>query len=127
MADVSRMVRHWTVKLRARGVCRVTPQMVANYERAITELVRMEQEVREILNRAGVPGSLRVAYLDFARELFRLKRRGVGGRGFLRAGAALKKKWEMRGLRRETLEEILKKFAGAETVVDTRGAGGKIL
>jgi hypothetical protein len=59
----------------------------------------METRTRQVLNSAGVQTILYVAYLDYARQLYKLSRqRGISGESFALQAELLLGKWSGRSL-----------------------------
>ncbi len=110
MTDMAKVINRWRMKCTPAktnsSLTAIYEEMVRNYAAAMVELNRVEQQTRQILNSAGIPTTLYVPYLDFARELHRLKRKGISGESFTLAAAALKKKWTARELNPAVLEQI---------------------
>uniref|UniRef100_A0A7C4CDJ2 Uncharacterized protein n=1 Tax=candidate division WOR-3 bacterium TaxID=2052148 RepID=A0A7C4CDJ2_UNCW3 len=82
-------------------------QMLQRYAAAVVTLCAVEQEVKQVLNAAGVPTIDCVWYLDYGRELFRLsRRRKLAGASLTLAAQVLLDKWQRRGLDTEVLARI---------------------
>ncbi|MEO0067850.1 MAG: hypothetical protein ABIK23_01800 [candidate division WOR-3 bacterium] len=110
MADLDKMVKRWLEKFtpaRAKQTLEaVYDEMAKNYARAMVDLLAMEDQTRQVLNQSGIQSALYVPYLDFARQLFALKRKGISGRSFQMAADVLLAKWSARGLNPIVLEKI---------------------
>jgi hypothetical protein len=73
--------------------------MLKRYEAAIASLCEMETKARQTLNAAGVHTIFYVAYLNYARQLYRLSRQqGISGESFVLQAQVLLEKWTNRGL-----------------------------
>jgi hypothetical protein len=72
------------------------PDMLKRYEAAIASLCEMETKARQTLNAAGVHTIFYVAYLNYARQLYKLSRQqGVSGESFAGTATAFvrRKRW----------------------------------
>jgi hypothetical protein len=75
------------------------PDMLKRYEAAVTSLCEMEVKARQTLNAAGVHTIFYVAYLNYARQLYKLSRqKGISGESFALQAQVLLDKWSSRGL-----------------------------
>jgi len=67
----------------------------------------MEVKARQVLDSAGVQTILYVAYLNYARQLYKLSRQqGISGEAFALAASILLDKWAARGLDPAVLARI---------------------
>ncbi len=110
MADLNKMVARW-LKKSTPARTKITldaiyGQMGENYARVMKELLMIEEQTRQVLNGSGIHSTLYVPYLDFARQLFALKRKGVAGESFKMAADVLFEKWRLRGLNPIVLNQI---------------------
>jgi hypothetical protein len=80
--------------------------MVPNAAQVQNSLYSMEAEVRTVLNAAGQPTIMYPFYLNFGRELWALRRRGVSGESLAIEAAVLIAKWVAQGLVQATLQDI---------------------
>jgi len=95
------------VRLRFEGL---GPSMKEQTDMRFAELAKFEDDVKSILEEAGIQTILVPFYLNYARELYRRKRRFTGAT--LRAEAELlQSKWVARGLNATILESIKRYFA----------------
>jgi hypothetical protein len=73
--------------------------MLKRYEAAVASLCEMETKARQTLNAAGVHTIFYVAYLSYARQLYKLSRQqGISGESFALQAQVLLDKWANRGL-----------------------------
>ena len=81
--------------------------MLKRYEAAVTSLCEMEVKARQTLNAAGVHTIFYVAYLNCARQLYKLTRQqGISGESFALGAQVLLDKWSARGLDSAVLARI---------------------
>lgn len=110
MADLNKMVSRWLKKFTPARTKQMLDaiygDMAHNYAQAMAGLLAIEEETRQVLNRSGIHSALYVPYLDFARQLFALKRKGIGGESFQMAADVLLAKWASRGLNPLVLGKI---------------------
>jgi hypothetical protein len=111
MPDANERARRWRAKYdtdrvkQSLDVQRDT--MAARYEAAMVDVVAMEDQVRQVLNGAGVPTAAFVNYLNFGRQLYKLSRaRGISGESLALEARVLLVKWRDRGCREEVLARI---------------------
>lgn len=109
--NAEQRARHWDKKFNVeRAMAAIEaqrPKMLERYEAAVTALCAVEQEVRQVLNEAGVQTIDYIWYLSFGRELFRLSRRkDIAGDSLALAAQVLLAKWQQRGLDEEVLATI---------------------
>jgi len=83
------------------------PDMFKSHEAAVANLCEMEVKARQTLNAAGVHTIFYVAYLNYARQLYKLSRqKGISGESFAMAAQVLLDKWQARGLNPNVLAAI---------------------
>ena len=83
------------------------PDMLKRYEAAVASLCEMEVKARQTLNAAGVHTIFYVAYLNYARQLYKLSRQqGISGESFAMAAQVLLDKWAARGCDPKVLAKI---------------------
>ena len=83
------------------------PDMLKHYEAAVASLCEMETKARQTLNAAGVHTIFYVAYLNYARQLYKLSRQqGISGESFALQAQVLLDKWASRGLDAVVLARI---------------------
>ncbi|MEO0085609.1 MAG: hypothetical protein ABIK37_03160 [candidate division WOR-3 bacterium] len=109
--NAEQRVRHWDKKFNVgRAMAAIEAQrqkMLERYEAAVTALCAVEEQVRQVLNSAGVQTIDYIWYLNYGRELFRLSRRkGIAGESMALAAQVLLEKWQHRGLDGEVLAAI---------------------
>ncbi|MGQ9708203.1 MAG: hypothetical protein ACUVUR_04945 [bacterium] len=110
MADVIKMVSRYLAKFNPE-LTKITldalyEQMAHNYARAMADLALFEHKTRQVLNLAGIHTALYVPYLDFARELYRLRKKDFTGNSLNLAINVLLEKWRHRGLNPAVLTQI---------------------
>jgi len=74
-----------------------------------TNLVQLETQVGAILDNHGVPPNLRPAYINVAREVYRLARK-FSGQTLKNEACIVRDKWIARGLDATIVDEILELF-----------------
>ena len=83
------------------------PDMLKRYEAAVASLCEMEVKARQTLNTAGIHTIFYVAYLNYARQLYKLSRQqGISGESFALQAQVLLDKWSNRGLDAAVLARI---------------------
>ena len=83
------------------------PDMLEHYKAAVASLCEMETKARQTLNAAGVHTIMYVAYLSYARQLYKLSRQqGISGESFALVAKVLLDKWAARGLDPAVLARI---------------------
>jgi hypothetical protein len=91
------------------------PDMLKRYEAAVASLCEMEVKARQTLNASGVHTIFYVAYLNYARQLYKLSRQqGISGESFALQAQVLLDKWASRGLNPAVLARIRKEVFDAE-------------
>jgi len=109
MSDEMRRNSHWLAKTDPKRVFEILEQLRTDmsrrheYEQAL--LYASELKARQCLNTANVPTMLYIFYLNFAREVYRLKKRFAGD-SLEREVNVLLEKWVARTLDRTVLERI---------------------
>ena len=82
------------------------PAMLASVTFVFPLLAAMELQVKQVLDQEGVSIIQYPFYLNFGREMWRLKRMEVSGEGLAVEAATLIGKWVSRGLTQSVLETI---------------------
>ena len=103
MTDPNQRRMNWQIKTDTSRVKQILddrrPDMLKRYAAAIASLCEMETKARQTLNAAGVHTIFYVAYLNYARQLYRLSRQqGISGESFVLQAQVLLEKWTNRGL-----------------------------
>ncbi len=109
--DADKRIRAWQVKFNTRRVKEtlddLREQMFVHVQAAFADLCSMEERVRQVLNQSDVPTILYVAYLDYARQLYKLSRqKNISGGSFARESQVLLEKWQGRSLDPEVLARV---------------------
>jgi hypothetical protein len=111
MADINKRFQNWALRTEP-GRVKATldskrEDTLRRYMDAVTRLCSMEAKVRETLNAHGVQTINYVAYLDFARQLYKLTRmQEITGESFAVAAQVLLEKWASRGLNPDVLASV---------------------
>jgi hypothetical protein len=111
MTDPNQRRTNWQIKTDTGKVKAVLddlrPNMLKHYEAAVASLCEMEVKARQTLNAAGVHTIFYVAYLNYARQLYKLSRQqGISGESFALGAQVLLDKWSARGLDSAVLARI---------------------
>jgi hypothetical protein len=111
MTDPNQRVMNWQVKTDTGKVKAILddlrPNMLKHYEAAVVSLCEMETKARQTLNAAGVHTILYVAYLNYARQIYKLSRQqSISGESFALSAQVLLDKWSARGLDSSVLARI---------------------
>jgi hypothetical protein len=111
MTDPNRRQMNWQTKTDTGKVKAILddlrPDMLKRYEAAVASLCEMEVKARQTLNAAGVHTIFYVAYLNYARQLYKLSRQqGISGESFAMGAQVLLDKWSARGLNPDVLAAI---------------------
>ena len=111
MTDPNQRRMNWQIKTDTTKVKQILddrrPDMLKRYEAAIASLCEMEVKARQTLNAAGVHTIFYVAYLNYARQLYKLSRQqGISGESFALQAQVLLDKWASRGLDAAVLARI---------------------
>jgi hypothetical protein len=80
--------------------------MKTGFSGAIQSLVPVEMATQNVLNAAAVPTINYPFYLNFAREIWKLIRKGIDGPGLAASAQSLHDKYEAYGLATLTLAAI---------------------
>lgn len=108
--DPAERIANWDEKYSVERITAILaekrPQMLARVRAVYVALVAMEQQVKEVLNLSGIPTMYYIFYLDYGREMWRLKNRDISGDSLAAESAVLIDKWAARGLVRAVLETI---------------------
>ena len=109
MGDVMRRIERYRVKGDLERVFALLRELRGDMERRHeyeqVQLCAVELKARQVLNSANVPSMLYAFYLNYARELHRLKKR-MAGPSLAREAGVLLEKWVARTLDRTVLERI---------------------
>ena len=113
MTDPNQRGMNWQIKTDTTRVKQILddrrPDMLKRYEAAIASLCEMETKARQTLNAAGVHSIFYVAYLSYARQLYKLSRQqGISGESFALQAQVLLDKWAARGCDPAVLAKIRK-------------------
>ena len=111
MTDPTQRVNSWTIKTDTGKVKAILddlrPDMLKRYEAAVASLCETETKARQTLNAAGVHTIFYVAYLSYARQLYKLSRQqGISGESFALSAQVLLDKWAARDLDSAVLARI---------------------
>jgi hypothetical protein len=111
MTDPSKRGMNWQIKTDTTRVKQILddrrPDMLKRYEAAVASLCEMEVKARQTLNASGVHTIFYVAYLNYARQLYKLSRQqGISGESFALQAQVLLDKWSARGLDSAVLARI---------------------
>jgi len=111
MTDSNQRRMNWQIKTEPGKVKAILddlrPDMLKRYEAAVASLCEMEVKARQTLNAAGVHTIFYVAYLNYARQLYKLSRQqGISGESFAMAAQVLLDKWAARGCDPKVLAKI---------------------
>lgn len=111
MPDATERARRWREKYDTERVKQTLDaqrdEMARRYEAAMAEVVAMEEQVRQVLNQAGVPTAAFVPYLNYGRQLYKLSRqRGISGESLAMEARVLLAKWRDRNCREDVLVRI---------------------
>ena len=111
MTDPNQRRMNWRIKTDTGKVKAILddlrPDMLKHYEAAVASLCEMETKTRQTLNAAGVHTIFYVAYLNYARQLYKLSRQqGISGESFALGAQVLLDKWSARGLDSTVLARI---------------------
>jgi hypothetical protein len=120
MTNPNQRLNNWTIKTDTGKVKQILddrrPDMLKRYEAAVASLCEMETKARQTLNSAGVHTIFYVAYLSYARQLYKLSRqRGISGESFALQAQVLLEKWTNRGLDAGVLARIRTEVFDAST------------
>ncbi len=110
MSNPVKRLAKWTAKTVPERVKTVLeelrPNMLANAQATFPALADMESQTRQLLDGEGIALIQYPFYLNFARELWSLQRRGFSGNSLAREVDILIAKWTGRGLSPAILEAI---------------------
>jgi len=111
MTDSNQRITAWEIKTDTTRMKEtldtLRPEMLKRYEAAVASLCEMEVKARQTLNAAGVHTIFYVAYLNYARQLYKLSRQqGISGESFALGAQVLLDKWANRGLDSAILAQI---------------------
>ena len=120
MTDPNQRRMSWQIKTDTTRVKQILddmrPDMLKHYEAAVASLCEMEVKARQTLNAAGVHTIFYVAYLSYARQLYKLSRQqGISGESFALQAQVLLDKWSNRGLDSAVLAQIRTEVFDAST------------
>ena len=111
VTDANQRIMAWQIKTDTARMKEtldtLRPEMLKRYEAAVASLCEMEVKARQTLNAAGVHTIFYVAYLNYARQLYKLSRQqGISGESFAMGAQVLLDKWAARGLNPNVLAAI---------------------
>ena len=111
MSDPNQRIMSWEIKTDTARMKQtldtLRPNMLKHFEAAVVSLCEMETKARQTLNAAGVHTIFYVAYLNYARQLYKLSRQqGISGESFALSAQVLLDKWSARGLDSAVLARI---------------------
>ena len=111
MTDPNQRLIAWEIKTDTgrmkQTLDALRPDMLKHYEAAVASLCEMEVKTRQTLNAAGVHTIFYVAYINYARQLYKLSRQqGISGESFAMGAQVLLDKWAARGLDSAVLARI---------------------
>ncbi len=120
MTDPTQRLNVWTIKTDTERMKQtldtLRPDMLKHYEAAVASLCEMETKARQTLNAAGVHTIFYVAYLSYARQLYKLSRQqGISGESFALQAQVLLDKWANRGLDPAVLARVRKDVFDVES------------
>ena len=103
MTDPNQRLIAWQIKTDTGKVKEILddlrPDMLKHYEAAVASLCEMETKARQTLNAAGMHTIFYVAYLSYARQLYKLSRQqSISGESFAMSAQVMLDKWAARGL-----------------------------
>lgn len=108
-SDITRRLERWLVKTDPDTVNalihKLREGMVRRQQEQQVEMYQAELKARQTLNDCNVPTALYAMYLNYARELFSLRKRFAGS-SLLREANVLLEKWVARSLDRDVLKRI---------------------
>jgi len=109
-SDPTDRIANWTAKVKPERSSDTVgvraPSMKVNFNVTANQLITMEQQVRQVLNGAGVPTIRYPFYLCFGREMWALARRSITGESAAIEAALLIAKWVAQGLTTAVLQAI---------------------
>ena len=113
MTDPKKRSDRWKAKYNLKRVnetlADLREDMAARYEAAIAQVYAMEMKVKEVINAEGVSTSQYVPYLNFGRQLYKLRRQqSISGESFAMAAQVLLDKWSARGCDPKILAKVRK-------------------
>ena len=96
MTDPNQRRMNWQIKTDTgrmkETLDTLRPNMLKHFEAAVASLCEMETKARQTLNAAGVHTIFYVAYLNYARQLYKLSRQqGISGESFAGTGTAFRR------------------------------------
>jgi hypothetical protein len=111
MSDPNQRLMNWQIKTDTgrmkQTLDTLRPDMLKHFEAAVASLCEMETKARQTLNAAGVHTIFYVAYLNYARQLYKLSRQqSISGESFALGAQVLLDKWANRGLDSAVLARI---------------------
>ena len=108
--DPVKRIAKWNAKFNTERIKatldEMRPAMLASVTFVFPLLAAMELQVKQVLDQEGVSIIQYPFYLNFGREMWRLKRMEVSGEGLAKEAATLIGKWASRGLTQSVLETI---------------------
>jgi hypothetical protein len=110
MTDPTKRIAKWNAKFNTERIKAtlddLRPSMLASVTAVFPMLTAMELQVKQVLDSSGVATIQYPFYLDFGREVWRLRNQEISGESFAQEVAVLVAKWKARGLTQAVLEAI---------------------
>jgi len=110
MIDPVKRIARWNAKYNTERIKAalddLRPEMLASVTATFPLITAMELQVKQVLDIAGASIIQYPFYLNFGREMWRLKRSDVSGNALAEEAAVLIAKWVGRGLTQSVLETI---------------------
>jgi hypothetical protein len=110
MMDPVKRIARWNTKYNTERIKatldELRPAMLASVTSVFPLLTAMELQVKQVLDMAGASVIEYPFYLNFGREMWRLKRSDFSGDALAEEAAVLIGKWVARGLTQSVLETI---------------------
>jgi hypothetical protein len=108
--SADKRIKKWDIKFNTERVKEtldeLRPDMLARVQAVFPGIVSMEDQVKQVLDGDGVSVIQYPFYLSFAREVWRLQRRGMSGESLALEVETLIAKWVARRLSQSVLETI---------------------
>jgi hypothetical protein len=107
--EVKRRLDKWEHKItlanKGTKMEAMQPKMKKNAEIEFTKIVKLENDIKEILGEESLPTIFNVPYLDFGRQVYRLKKLYTD-QALANEITIIKDKWRARGLQDKIMEKI---------------------
>ncbi len=110
MSDATKRIDNWdtgydTERIKAK-VDQKRPKMLERVNATFSSIYDMELQVKQTCDAQGVATILYPFYLNFGREMWSLRRKGISGESLAIETETLLEKWVSRGLVQSVLEAI---------------------